>query len=260
MSRARTIAGVGVATALLIAGVAGVRTLFSQRTANRPALDTDEPIDGLAAESQPGNRRPTPDEPRRRSEPRDRWSSQAGPAVHVDIPNVYRALKATTKIAATGSDGLGVEAQANATEPFMIGMIEAIRAIDPNILTGLRDVYADEMCGKAEQTPAQIMVYAKAVLFEARLGSGRGLECALKRNPQEDVVTWSLLDAWDNAGQEPLPVIATIGASAKDERTLRRLNPEQARARRLAAGMEAEAAHLQGAAETTITRATNTDQ
>ena len=54
-------------------------------------------------------------------------------------------------MAMVGAGGLGVEAQANATEPYMIGMIQAIRAIDPNILTELSDVYADEMCGKSEQ-------------------------------------------------------------------------------------------------------------
>ena len=125
----------------------------------------------------------------------------------------------------------------------------------------MRDVYAEEMCGKSEQSPAQIMVYAKAVTFEARLGSARGLECALKRSPHEDVVTWSLLDAWNNSGREPLPSLATIGASAKDERTLRRLaDPEQERARRLAAGSEAPPADLQGAAEGAVTRATNTNQ
>jgi hypothetical protein len=180
--------------------------------------------------------------------------------VLVDIPNVYRTLKMTTNMAATGVSGLGVEAQANAVEPYMIGMIQAIRAIDPGILTGLRDVYAEELCGKSEQTPAQIMVYAKAVIFEAQLGSGRGLECALKRNPQEDVVTWSLLDAWNSSGREPLPSLASIGASAKDERTLRRLNPDQDRAQRLAAGREAAATHQQGAAEAVVTRATDTNQ
>jgi hypothetical protein len=163
-------------------------------------------------------------------------------------------------MAMVGAGGLGVEAQANATEPYMIGMIQAIRAIDPNILTGLRDVYADEMCGTSEQTPAQILAYAKAVLFEAQLGSGRGIECALKRNPQENVVTWALLDAWDGSGRDPLPILATIGASAKDERTLRRLNPEQDGAERVAAVREAAAAVLRGAAEAPVTRTAHTSQ
>jgi hypothetical protein len=249
-----------VGVALSIAGMIATWSLFSHRTTRHRAIEANDPAIERA-DSEPENRRPMAgDEPRRRSEPPDRWSSPGRSSMHVDIPNVYRTLKATTNLAAEGLNGAGVEAQANAAEPYMIGMIQAMRAIDPAILTDLRDVYADEMCGKTGPTPVQIMTYAKAVIFEARLGSGRGIECALKRGPQEDVVMWTLLDAWDNSGREQLPILATIAASAKDQRTLRRLAPEQDRAQRVAAGTAVPASNLQGAAEELGSRATNTNQ
>lgn len=231
--------------------------LRSRRAERCPAVDTDEAI-GERTDARSANRRSARDTPPPRSEPPDRWSSTARP-LHVDIPNVYRTLKMTTKLALVSGTGLGVEAQATSVEPYMIGMIQAIRAIDPSILTELKDTYADEMCGKAELTPAQIIVYAKAVTFEAKLGSSRGVECALKRSPNEDVVTWSLLDAWIASGREPLPAVAALGASARDERTRSRLNPDQERAELLAARREAPAADRR-ATEATVTRATNTSR
>jgi hypothetical protein len=187
-------------------------------------------------------------------------SSHARSNVHADIPSVFRALRVTTASATESVKRLGVEAQANAAEPYLIGMIQAIRAIDPNILTALRDVYADELCGSGDIPREQVMTYARAVMFEARLGSARGLECALKQNAREDVVLWSLLDAWNSTGRDPLPILATIGAAATDERTRRRLDPDRGNMLKTALAGAAQGSDIQRTADGVVSRTMDTNQ
>lgn len=123
---------------------------------------------------------------------------------------------------------LGVEAQANSMNLYLQGMVATIRQADPDLLPFLKDELADDLCGDAA-TDLDAMTFASLALIEPSIASGRGLSCAIEKHTKEDAVLWSLLDAWNVSGREPIPQIATIARSATDARTRDRLLPPEER-------------------------------
>jgi hypothetical protein len=116
---------------------------------------------------------------------------------------------------------------ANQMDPYLLGMIEMLRVVDPTSLDALRQALADDTCDNASRDGLDFILLAKLILVEPKLASPRALDCALQRHPTEDFVLWSLLDAYDVTSREPLPSLAAIRKNAKDDRTLRRLAPSR---------------------------------
>jgi hypothetical protein len=189
-------------------------------------------------------------EPRRRERPRSPGAILARSKEHlpevtggakcsVDNHAVFRAVRVATLAIAQGYETSGVEAAANQAEPYLLGMIHAMRTIDPQLLVGLRDEFAADLCGPSARSGVDLMMYAKAVLMDSSIASSKANNCALKRLDAEDATLWSLLDAWNASGREPLPALADIRRWAVDERTMRRLgSPREAAEARMAMAEE----------------------
>jgi hypothetical protein len=67
---------------------------------------------------------------------------------------------------------------------------------------------------------------SRMMLVDSDLGSPRTFDCALRGRKKEDVVLWSMLDAWVASGRPNTEVVSSVGAFAADPRTVDRLNPD----------------------------------
>jgi hypothetical protein len=120
-------------------------------------------------------------------------------------------------------ESLGLEGMANQMDPYLLGMIEMLRVVDEGAVLALRQALTDDICDNPSRQGIDLILLAKLVLIEPQLASPEALNCALERHSEEDFVLWSLLDAYNTTSREPLPSLAAIRESAKDERTHRRL-------------------------------------
>jgi hypothetical protein len=123
---------------------------------------------------------------------------------------------------------LGIEAEGNSMVPYLEGALAMLRQLDPDLIPIMREQLADDVC-KEGTTDREAMLYAKMVLLDGGLGSPRAFECWFARHQGEDVLLWSMLDAWQSAGREKTPALARLGDSATDQRTkLRLMDPKAA--------------------------------
>ena len=123
-----------------------------------------------------------------------------------------------------------LEAQVNQMVDYLMGMIQAIRAINPEMFVSLRNNLADGICHDGFNSDRDLLLFSRLALIESSIGSARAIDCALKQHNKEDAVLWSLLDAWNASGRPPVPSLSSIEPS--DERTKRRLAPpDEQRAR-----------------------------
>jgi hypothetical protein len=136
------------------------------------------------------------------------------------------------RLSSRARQNLPVEAQANNLADYLRGVVTAIRAIDPAIFSTLRAAYEEQICGSEPPPDIDLLLYAKLVGLEANMASPRALDCALERRQSEDVVVWSILDAWNASGRPEIPALDSIRRRAVDDRTkLRLLSPDEQRAR-----------------------------
>jgi hypothetical protein len=112
----------------------------------------------------------------------------------------------------------GFEATANSMIPHMQGVIMALRSVDPELIKEVQADMSQRMCD-GEPTDMEIMLFAKSVVVDPAIATAGSLECALSRRAREDIVMWTLLDAWRTAGAPPIPSTAALRRSATDERT-----------------------------------------
>jgi hypothetical protein len=133
-------------------------------------------------------------------------------------------VRRLVELRANGNPAEPLELRINHMEGHLLGMLQAIRAIDPDLIPALRDQFESDICG-GKSTEIDLLVFAKLGSLQASMLSPRALDCALWGRKTEDVVLWSLLDAWQVAGQPALPSVASIQSNAQDQRTTRRLAP-----------------------------------
>lgn len=124
---------------------------------------------------------------------------------------------------------MGTEGMVHHMMPYLIGMVETIRAIDPGIFLEMRDDLADDLCGSKENSEADVVLYAKLSILERQVSSERALNCAFEGR-QEGYALWTLLDAWQANGRPTLPALSSIAQRATDPRTTERLRPRDEKA------------------------------
>ncbi|MCG5052637.1 MAG: hypothetical protein KA712_06730 [Myxococcales bacterium] len=106
---------------------------------------------------------------------------------------------------------------------FIQGMAHALKSASPETLPHLARELENKLCEQGA-TDAEIMMYSYLQMDLPETASSRGFECVLaKRGGREDVVTWTLLDAWQSSGLDPTPSMLALGSHAKDARTTERL-------------------------------------
>lgn len=157
----------------------------------------------------------------------------AGAMGEAPAPNSAAVLDMMRRAVAMPPKGArSSESRANEISAPLSGVVRALRTTDPKELGALREQLADEVCAGRFHSDTGLIVLAKMMTFEANLGSARALGCAFEGRRNEDVVLWSLLDAWNVAGRPNLPAVSEIQQTASDERTRTRLatrGPNQVR-------------------------------
>jgi hypothetical protein len=74
------------------------------------------------------------------------------------------------------------------------------------------------------QTDGDLMLIANTVKLDSELGAPRMFDCAFKGRKSEDIVLWTMLDAWKAAGSPDVAGMADLKNQATDQRTTRRLS------------------------------------
>jgi len=155
-------------------------------------------------------------------------TSQRSPA-NVATQRILSDVRARIELRA----GLGqpIEAQVNNITDYLRGILVGIRAVDPSVFEALRAEYESALCAVESPTDVEVLVFTKLAVMQPEIASPRALDCALERHETEDIVLWSLLDAWSAGGQIPLSAVAALEQRADDPRTLERLKtPREQRA------------------------------
>jgi hypothetical protein len=118
-----------------------------------------------------------------------------------------------------------MEAVGYQMEPYIQGMLMALRNTNPALVGALRDELTERACDHP-QSDLELTMLSRMMLNDPDLGSPRIFDCALRGRKKEDVVLWSMMDAWVAAGRPNTEVMSGIGAFAADARTVDRLTAD----------------------------------
>jgi hypothetical protein len=124
------------------------------------------------------------------------------------------------------------EARVNNLRPFIAGMAEGIRQVNPQLTEALAEELRSRLCQQRPSADEAILLaYLGSEMPEAT--SVEAFDCFFaSAGAREDAPLWYMLDAWRDSGQGAPPALAQIRARAVDPRTLRRLQPGSDAARR----------------------------
>ena len=127
----------------------------------------------------------------------------------------------------------GPEAAATQLRLYQKGLVDGILRTAPDL--------TDELAGLVEQTlcdpktrPSQLVALARMFGDMPELASEKGFDCVFAQRSQEDVVLWSMLDAWRVSKLPRPPALVALERDAKDERTRARLREQSVFAARAA--------------------------
>jgi hypothetical protein len=118
-----------------------------------------------------------------------------------------------------------IETVGYAMEPYIQGILMALRSTNPGLIGALRDELTERACDHP-QSDLELTMLSRMMLNDSDLGSPRIFDCALRGRKKEDVVLWSMMDAWVAAGRPKTEVMAGIAAFAADARTVDRLTED----------------------------------
>jgi hypothetical protein len=113
---------------------------------------------------------------------------------------------------------LGMESVGNMMEGYLLGALTTVKVMNPEAYRELQTGIADHVCGNI-RGDVELMMVAKMMIIDPGVGSPRALDCAFARHQKEDVLLWTLLDAWKGTGQVATQTLREIQGRAVDERT-----------------------------------------
>jgi hypothetical protein len=115
----------------------------------------------------------------------------------------------------------GPEASANLIRPYLKGLVEGVRQSSPAVQAAFVQEFTERLC-RGGLGDDQLVAMAYLGMELPGLTELRAYECVFSQRKQEDVVTWYMLDAWRQSGQDKSPAIAELQRTATDPRTRRR--------------------------------------
>lgn len=126
-----------------------------------------------------------------------------------------------------GLPGQLPELHANGMAMYQQGVIDAVTRTAPELVDELSAEIERTLCDPNAKQSHQIAM-ARFVSWMPETASESAFDCVFKRG-QEDIVTWSALDAWRNADVPKSAALLELERKSSDERTLRRLADNPAR-------------------------------
>jgi hypothetical protein len=131
----------------------------------------------------------------------------------------------TTSVRVNPNFGKGdPERTANESREYVRGLGHAIRALGPDLLEPMREELKENLC-KGGQSADELVLLGYLQQELPEVASREGFDCVFAAHKTEDIVTWSMLDAWQQSQVGETSSISSRQAEWSDPRTLRRLEP-----------------------------------
>jgi hypothetical protein len=222
-----------VASAATFVLVATGWTSMGARGAASPSGATDHD-DAAAAAADQSVERASPRTPatrsraQRRRDPRPKASGPSAQAQHVleseaqhraraasDLINVLRAKVAEAERASPMQET--PEDAANMVAGYLNGFSAALVRIAPDMVDELASEVERSMCSPTTGA-AEAITLSRLLRDMPELTNPEAIDCVVRDRP-EDIVLWSVLDAWNAAQLPKSEAIARVEAEAKDPRT-----------------------------------------
>ncbi|HEY0713589.1 MAG TPA: hypothetical protein VGF45_13000 [Polyangia bacterium] len=147
-------------------------------------------------------------------------------ATTIDSPAANVVGTIFREIDATFDPGLSAEGNVVRSTEFIKGWVEAIRFSSSGLIAEIGSVFRRDLCDPIS-TPHRLFLIGRVLQMVPEAGSSEGFDCIFQKRPVvEDVVFWSVLDAWRISGLEPSAALNDVRTMVSDERTLRRINRE----------------------------------
>jgi hypothetical protein len=113
------------------------------------------------------------------------------------------------------------EATANRIDEYLRGLSDALLRTAPDLADSLSTKVEARIC-TAETSATKLMVLSRFMHSMPEVASEKAFDCAVSRNPEENVVLWAMLDAWRDSGLPKSDALARMQSAARDPRTQRR--------------------------------------
>jgi hypothetical protein len=127
-----------------------------------------------------------------------------------------------------GAPGEFPETSANAIRLYVQGVADTVKQTSPAVRAALAEEFTTRLCEGA-LADDELITMANLGLELPDITSPRAFDCVFaRRGAREDVVLWSMLDAWRHSGQDRTAAVADVERSATDPRTQRRFLSQEA--------------------------------
>ncbi len=136
--------------------------------------------------------------------------------------------------AMAGDHPVAPEMVANTLQPYLTGWIDAVRRAAPELAPQLQIDVGEALCKKDTSDEELIALSRISAAMPAILDSS-SIDCVLASRQKEDIVVWTMLDAWAQSGMARTEQVEALARRATDPRTLARLKPLEQRAKETAA-------------------------
>jgi hypothetical protein len=136
--------------------------------------------------------------------------------------------------AMAGDHPVAPELVANTLQPYLTGWIDAVRRAAPELAPQLQIDVGEALCAK-ETSDEELIALGRITAAMPAILDSSSIDCVLASRPKEDIVVWTMLDAWTQSGMARTEQVEALAQRATDPRTLERLKPPEQRAKETAA-------------------------
>jgi hypothetical protein len=134
---------------------------------------------------------------------------------------VLSVVRSTVLNQMAALESQGLETAINSQALYVKGAVDALTEGSPEAVAAFGRALERKIC-QGGVTDSELLFYSRVGLHLPVAVTERGLECTLQAHKGEDVVLWSLLDAWRVSGLPKSAALTRIEAGARDPRTIRR--------------------------------------
>jgi hypothetical protein len=110
------------------------------------------------------------------------------------------------------------EAAINDMALYHKGLMDGIARTAPDLADELSERIEHDLC-RPGMGDAQLMLLGRTLQEMPELASEKGFSCIFQQRKGEDMVLWTMLDAWRDSGLPETPALVELAQRARDERT-----------------------------------------
>jgi hypothetical protein len=161
--------------------------------------------------------------PRREADAVERHAAHASQVLVGDFRSRIRAERNRLN-AMAGDRPVAAETVANTLQPYLTGWIDAVRRAAPELAPQLMIDVGEALCAK-DTSDEELIALARVSAAMPSMLDSTSIDCVLASRPKEDIVVWTMLDAWAQSGMARTEQVEALAQRATDARTRERLKP-----------------------------------